>query len=326
MRRVCSVWTLTWVLCGLAGEVRPLVAAPPDGSAEERAFGLVADAKRMRGDGRFDEAVVKLEEAIRLHPIPVYVLNLARTLEDAGRIPEAVTAYERCLRMEPDPEIRVRARQRWAVLRDRLSSGTLRLRVSPEGAEVLVDGLPRGVAPLEEPLRLRAGQHTVEVRLPPRYETSRRDVDVPGGAEVVVDITLEVVTKTPPPSPPAKGEPWFDSTWGWVTFGSGVALLAGGGALAGVAEADREAIREDIRDLSSSSLSQKDAFERRDRADDMSTAGYVLIGVGGAAVLTSVVLFATHDGAGETAAEVEAVGFAPAVLPDGGGFVVSGRF
>jgi tetratricopeptide (TPR) repeat protein len=57
----------------------------------------------LKAQGRMDEALSHIHEAIRLHPgHPQLRFNLANTLLALGRIEEAVAAYEQVLAIEPD--------------------------------------------------------------------------------------------------------------------------------------------------------------------------------------------------------------------------------
>ena len=86
--------------------------------------------------------------------------------------------------------------------------GTLIVRTSVAGADVTVDGAPRGHAPAE--LRLAPGTHTIELEHG-GYETEERNVVMATGDRKVVDITLREA--------PAVYEQW----WFWTIIGGSVA-------------------------------------------------------------------------------------------------------
>jgi hypothetical protein len=72
-----------------------------------------------------------------------------------------------------------------------VAAGRLDLRTTPAGAEILVDGAPRGASPLE--LALAPGEHVVEATLPDR-EPLRRRVTVPADSTVRLVLAFGAAT------------------------------------------------------------------------------------------------------------------------------------
>jgi hypothetical protein len=75
------------------------------------------------------------------------------------------------------------------VLRPDAWRGQLRVGVAQRGASVVVDGVPRGFAPLSGPLELTPGPHVVFVVLE-GFRTHKETIDVVYEDEVGVDVTL----------------------------------------------------------------------------------------------------------------------------------------
>jgi hypothetical protein len=79
------------------------------------------------------------------------------------------------------------------------------IRVEPAGAQVAVDGLDLGRAPLRVG-RLAAGNHLVEVSPPPGYLGQRVEVTLRSGQREALDIVLDPVPE-PVPAEPVPAEP-----------------------------------------------------------------------------------------------------------------------
>ena len=253
--------------------------------------------------------------------LPALTFMEARCLEALGRKVEAILALERALAESPDAELRGRVEGKLADLRDEVAKGSLILLVEPAGAKVLIDGKPRGEAPLP-PLELPPGTYRVDVEHPDYY-AEERSVRIEGGRQTTAKVVLNPLPKVEEEGPPLP--PWYDSTWGWVTAGTGLVSATVAAALLVVAEQEHQAVR-DLRDEAPDirSTSQKKAFDRWEKADQMQIAGYALVGVGGAALAVSAVLFATYPD--RAATEEEVITFNPTPLPGGGGVIFGARF
>lgn len=193
--------------------------------------------------------------------------------------------------------------------------GSLIIEVAPTAAEVWLDDEPLGTAPLPRQ-RLAAGTHRVRAEMA-GYETETEEVTVAPGAATTVALRLE----------PSRSGPDY-SPWTWVTLGSGLALVAGGGLAYGLGEADHKEVAgtSGYGQASSGVVADRSYDSARglvESGDDKKLAGYVLWGVGGAALVASTVLFVLEEvgDGGDTAVMVTGTG------TDGGGFVsLSGRF
>jgi hypothetical protein len=136
-----------------------------------------------------------------------------------------------------------KARQRFEAARKEV--GTLRITVNVEGAEVLVDGVSVGRAPLADDVFVEAGKRIVEARLIGQV-TATKTLDMKKGA--TEDVKLELVaavptatasatvkatasaTATAPTATPRSKVPAF------VLGGAGIASLIVGAALYGGGE------------------------------------------------------------------------------------------
>jgi hypothetical protein len=92
----------------------------------------------------------------------------------------------------------------------------------PDGAELLIDGEPRGAAPFRGVLP--PGQHRIVARLDGHADATRTIDVAPGPGEQRVEIAL-----TPAAALDAGARPY--RTWKWLTAGSAAAALVAGTAL-----------------------------------------------------------------------------------------------
>ena len=276
---------------------------------------LVEKARVHLAAGRYAEALALYKLAHGMVARREISYGEAAALEGQGRLLDAIDVLDRALTEPPYDELQARISKGLLRLLRRLRLARLELMVKPLGAHVVVDGRRRGQAPLR-PLDLPLGWHTVVVTAPGCVDHSRR-VHLENSGVRTMDATLKCDVDT-------EGPRWYDSIGGWVTLGAGVGLVAGGGALLGVAESERDEIRGATSDPPVTTMSQDSAFEKRDEADRKEIAGAVLLGLGAASVAASVVLFLLHPGAEETTDT--AVRWTPTFLPGGAGGSLEVRF
>lgn len=295
-----------------------------------RVEALAAEAKAHRDAGRLDQAIAKLKEAIHIYPAAWLLYNLGRTYEDAGDDAMAKAHYELCLTKEPEAAVKTRAEEGLVRVATRLAPGRLRVDVSPVGTLVTVDGAPRGRTPIE-PFELAPGAHRVRLERD-GFLPLEQDVTVPAGGEAVVQQAL-VALPAPPreiviiedEEPAAPAGPY--SPWQWVTLGTGAALLGGGVALFVLGEADLQEVR-DADGFGTGrpvDMTARQARDLEDSGNAKRVSGIALMGVGGAALATSVVLFvlAATD-AGDGAVSAPQATAAP--VPGGAVFGLGGSF
>jgi hypothetical protein len=189
--------------------------------------------------------------------------------------------------------------------------GQLEVSVDVDGAEILVDGEPRGRSPLPGPLPVSAGLHSIEVRAPGKDahqemvnisagETTRTVVSVGGGGS---------------------GDGVSGQTWGWVLMGVGGAALVGGGVTGAMALSTSGDL-DDCRSNPSCDRTQEEV----DLANDVSSQALmtdVLVASGVGIAVTGLVVYLMSDdtdAAGQSSASAPTFG----VLPTDGGGAVSG--
>lgn len=197
--------------------------------APSRAAAQDADRERARtefqrgvdayGRGEYQAALDAFQEAYRLAPHPMVRVNIANAYEQLDRPLEALFHFERFLAESTSATREQRREVDTAIRRLRQRVGELDLHVFPDGALVTIDGAEQRRAPVTEPVRVVAGEHTIDVQLE-GYRPERRTVQVAGGATERVDVRLargEAVASatgtgagqpaTTTTSEPASGEP-----------------------------------------------------------------------------------------------------------------------
>jgi hypothetical protein len=208
------------------------------------------------------------------------------------------------------------------------SHGYLSVTSAPRGATVLINGEPAGAdgdATTPYALYITPGNYQLSVRY--QGQTSEvRALDVRAGK--THPLTFKLKSASVPAAPqPAAAAPAASATvvvqpqykprprtmriaLGWSTAGVGIASVAGGAILLGLAQADQAA--------SESASTQVDAQAFIDDANSKLTPGWVLVGVGSAAVVAGV-LWAYLNVKKENAEQAW-------IAPSANGLVLGGRF
>jgi hypothetical protein len=189
------------LVAALGGAVR---ASETAGDAESKAAAHVHFDKGLAASNeqRFGEAEGEFEKAYQLWPDFRVLYNIGKVRVALGRAAEAVDAFEAYLAKGGDQipdDRRQEVRDAIAVALARVAAVTIH--VSPDGAELRVDGRLVGVAPLAGPLRVTEGKHTVEALLPSR-PVELREIDVPGAStlDVALDFPVAAKLEAPPPA------------------------------------------------------------------------------------------------------------------------------
>ena len=190
------------------------------------------------------------------------------------------------------------------------------IRTSPSGAQVTINGEPRGVTPLSA--ELAPGEYRLElamegretVRLPLAVHPGHEPIDLHRPLEVSAQSTRAPIDGRLGDSSPAESS---ERTGFWLGVGAGtVAIIAAGAAVASEFELDdikTEGIAVDGTD-------RRRSKELNDQFDQLSTVRWVAWGVAGVAAGTSAYFFLLHR---SDQAEIT-------VAPALGGAVIGGRF
>lgn len=155
-----------------------------------------------------EAALAEFRASYRMNPIAQVLFNIAVSLRRLHRYAEAADTLRTYLRegTEESEERRFLARDLIAELEAVLAHVTVE--VDQEEADLFIDGELLGRTPLEESLRLAAGEHDIEIRLD-GYRTHRERLEVHGGQQVELTIELEEVST-----------PWYRQWWLWTIVGA----------------------------------------------------------------------------------------------------------
>ncbi|MBN2494343.1 MAG: PEGA domain-containing protein [Deltaproteobacteria bacterium] len=324
----------------------PLVARQRNADSVQR---MIDEGKRLFREKRYEQALslfqVALERSKEPRPAVVYVIG--RCQEELGRLEEAVASYESFLSMKAPRGAKAKARTAIEKLKKELAAsarGVIELRVKPEGARISVDGRFVGRSPCA-PIPVEPGVHEVAVEADGHVRAVERvEVSRGGRREMVVALGRELspeperppeIRPTSGAEPPAAVEPPTPQVesasaaadlglWTWVSLGTGGALVVAASIAYGLGEADHRKIL-DAEGYGSGGvvdMTQQEAEALEQSGDRKKLAGYVLWGVGGAALAAAVVLFVLD--AGDEPADRVRFGASPA--PGGGALVIGGRF
>jgi hypothetical protein len=292
-----------------------LGAAPParaDDVAEAKArFRRGAELYRA---GRWREAIVELEAAYRLKPHGAIHFNVAQCRERLGEWPGALRGYHDYLREVPDANDRAAVRASIRRIEERLAAAgvqALLVYSDPPGAEVRLDGRPRGATPFH--IVLPPGSYALALALE-GYEPVAEDVAVARTASRAVEVALRPAapppSRAPPPAvagsapgagpdlsvappsdlaaptaPAVEGGAERRRVYTWVAVGTAVVAVAAGAFFGSQATEDEDALR--------SMASPDGAAAERYASGARSNArkANVLYALGGGAAAAGVTLF-----------------------------------
>lgn len=186
------------LVCGATLSLPEAAArAPGPGPARLARLGLKSKATALvklgvvkLREGDYVAALELFTSAFKIYPSPKIQFNIGQTYKELGRYLDAIGAYETFLRDAPadySEALRNLARDNIRELFRKIV--ILEVKVSVKGARISVDGRPRGVSPLKEPLRLMPGAHSMVVKKE-GYVTAVVDLQLGAGKRVTRTVTL----------------------------------------------------------------------------------------------------------------------------------------
>ena len=138
-------------------------------------------------------ALVEFLKSRELYPTRGNTKDAAICLRKVGRFDEALAMYEALLRDFSDVTATDKELAQREMTELQGSVGTIAITGAPEGAEVTVDGIDRGKAPLA-PLRLSAGTHAIRVTKEGSLPFEQR-IDLVGRQAAEVHARLAALTQ-----------------------------------------------------------------------------------------------------------------------------------
>ncbi|MEA2699198.1 MAG: hypothetical protein QOI66_3469 [Myxococcales bacterium] len=304
----------------LASSASSAARAETPGDTPERA---AARTKLVQGvtllkSGDYSGALSQFQDAYRLVPSPNIHYDLGLAYVGLGRPVDALEAFDRFLSEAPDAPAatRQKAEADAELMRGRVA--TVTISVDKVGAEVLVDGNARGVAPLPRALYLDPGRHDLAARQPGGALGPVQSLKAEAGAAVTVSLHLPAVVAAPdspaatasvpgvaPPAPPTstilEQPPTTTSgasqarVWALSSSALGVALLGTGVTFALLARSEGDSLT----DLSRQSMKDNNhpefptATESRGRTYD--TLAWVGLGAGVVALAAGAIILVTSN-------------------------------
>jgi hypothetical protein len=217
---------------------------PVSDEAKERAKRLFDEAETQYRLGRFDAALRGYQAALKVRLFPSILFNIAQCyrhlknkeralffyklfLSDWERVhpgtspPAEAEVHGHIARLTAELQAEDAERKRRALEAERRGTGSKTARLRLEGmaarARVLVDGMPRAVAPLAQPLDLKPGRHRVEVESEAHYRWSRT-VDAQEGQETTLLVELQPL--------PRRSRLWLGGTIACSLLAAGAESLA----------------------------------------------------------------------------------------------------
>lgn len=290
-------------------------AKPADKGAGDKPAESDEASERFRAgvgfykDGDFTAALVEFKKAYELAPNYRVLFNLGQTSQELKDYASALTSFERYLR-EGGKEIDAARQKKVQAWVDDLKKkvGTLTIETA-EGAEILVDDVPVGIAPLPEPVVVNAGRRKLAASLS-GHAPVQRMVDVTGTEQLTVKLELTKIeaprpepgpepAKQPPPPPPEPETP----VAAWVMLSVTAASAIATGVMGGLALSARSDLDAELATFPGNRAAIDDA---QSSTQSFSLAADVLAGVTVAGAAATVILFVVSGGdSGDPAAPVE---------------------
>ncbi len=189
-----------------------IVASPParadDDPATVTARQRFQEGVRQFDAGQYAKARVSFVQAYALKQHPSVLLNLAQSeLRMPGHEAIAAQHFAEYLRLGSEASKRSEAEAGLAEAKEKI--GTVKVESDRAGAKVLVDGEAFGVIPLEDPLYLKPGSYTVEVRF--GDDSRSESVAARAGAATSIEFTFGAAEEEAPaavvPAGDAPAEP-----------------------------------------------------------------------------------------------------------------------
>jgi hypothetical protein len=195
--------TFALACCLLATGARA-VAQPAADGAKARASALTREGTRAYQVGDYAAALARFQEAYAVFPSPRLLFNLGQCFGRVGRYVDATESFERFLTSAGNApaSARVEAERSLEQMRDKVAR--IEVAANVAAAEVVIDGVPRGLTPLPRPTLVAVGTHQVIVRKA-GAEPFQRRLEVLGGTIARLDAELRFPAPAPPS--PAVAEP-----------------------------------------------------------------------------------------------------------------------
>jgi hypothetical protein len=306
--------------------------ARAQGTADDAAgIALFNEGKALRDSGDWEHAALKFAEAERLHPAAAILFNLAEADEHLNRLASAWGAWkdaEIMARNAHDASREQEAAARGAALAPKLAK--LAIVIPPAtrvpGLELRKDGALVGEGQWGSGLPADVGQHTIEASAPGHKAWSTVVRIEINGSSASVEVPALDVLATPTGETPA---PFWTTQRkagviaGGAGLGVGAVLVA---VFGGLAAGKKSASSSHCSTENGVTVCDPTGLSLRSEGTTFADGADVGLAVGGAAVVTGIVLFAT--GAATDAGKPASTGVRvrPVLGLRGPGLTIEGRW
>jgi hypothetical protein len=164
----------------------PRLSHAQDDATIEMARQRFREGVQFYDSRQFEKARLAFLQAYAIKPHPSVLLNLAQSELRSGHPDDAASHFSQYLRTNTGATDAERQETTLGYNTAKSRVGEVALSVDPSGAEVLVDGNDKGVAPLADPLYLLPGSHTIEARSGDRHAS--KSITLGAGQSVTVQL------------------------------------------------------------------------------------------------------------------------------------------
>jgi hypothetical protein len=295
---------LLWLTLVTAGA--PVAADEPNEIDRDAARALVQQGDARAHDGDWSGALTAYRRADDIMKVPTTSIEVGRAALKLGKLVEAKRAFERAAKHEPtpgEPKPFTRARSEARRMAEELEPRLAHLKIAVRGA---ADGVEVNVTIDDEPVEAWArerpfdpGMHVV-VASADGHEPATESLVLGEGEKRELTLTLskigpEVQGATEPTPEPAGGS----GMWPLAVTGLGVAgagLLVGA-ITGGISLSDASAVKDSCDEDGACAPEVADQLDRSRTLANVSTASFVIAGVGAIVGVIGLVLALGDDDA-----------------------------
>lgn len=183
-----------------AAQPSPAPVTKESEEAVEKARQLFAEGSKDYQQKQYAKAYVSYVASWALKQHYATAANLADCEIHLGKYRDAAEHLAYAIRLGPKDDAAQRKKLQAALDQMRSHIGTVTLTVDEEGAEVLVDEIVIGKAPLADPVFANPGRHRIRAR--GRQSSSKEEVvEAAPGSTHAITLRLEAIATNPPASP-----------------------------------------------------------------------------------------------------------------------------
>lgn len=168
------------------------LAADPTPEAKQEASDRFKHGVALYQAGNLNSALAEFERAYELMPHPTVLFNIGMTYADLDRPVESTESLEKLVASPGALSADRLTKAKDTLEAQKSKTGTLDVKVTVEGAQIEVDGVIVGVAPLKEALHLTTGLHVVGA-IAPAHAPQRRSLTIASKAAQTMELDPPVL-------------------------------------------------------------------------------------------------------------------------------------